>query len=446
MILNGRSYGEETESYIFKPRSFAIPQYEMKGTLEGWKQEVGVYCEGNSRLMLYVIAALSAPFLKITHRQGFGVHLYGTSSVGKTTTLEVASSVFGSKIHTWRTTDNAAETLVLQSNDAPFLIDELGQADAGSAYNMAYMLSNGETKNRANKLGKNGNTAVSFRTVFLSGGEIPFETKFKERQKEKTAGQSVRCIELRADAGCDKGAFNTVHEFGTPDQFVLHLKEAVHRHYGVASEALLHHLTTADHEEIEMKIREDIRFWKERHLEALLKVTETSDGQILRVGENFAFLASIGEYCIDLGILPWNAGSAFEMMGSLFESWIEDRGGTLPHELLQVEKRLRLLIYQESDRFEAEDEDMTFTSRPISKRAGIRLKKKSEEKTYYCIFTDVMDDEVLKGADKKMALSFLIKKEILISPLKDRYTTQVRMKSFGLNSHAGSYKINPNML
>ena len=93
-----------------------------------------------------------------------------------------------------------------------------------------------------------------------------------------------------------------------------------------------------------------------------------------------------------------------------------------------------------------DDEETAFMPHTISNRAGVRLIKKSEKKAYYCIFPDVLEEEVLKGVDKKMARSFLTKKEILISPLKERYTTQIRIKNFGEQVHKWVYKIDPDKM
>lgn len=46
-------------------------------------------------MMLGVAAALSAPLIGLVGADGFGVHLFEQSSAGKTTTANIASSLWG---------------------------------------------------------------------------------------------------------------------------------------------------------------------------------------------------------------------------------------------------------------------------------------------------------------------------------------------------------------
>src|SRR5262245_47511633 len=54
-------------------------------------------CQGNSRLMLAVAASLTAPLIKDTGAEAGGIHFFGPSSIGKTTTGRVAAAMWGSE-------------------------------------------------------------------------------------------------------------------------------------------------------------------------------------------------------------------------------------------------------------------------------------------------------------------------------------------------------------
>lgn len=169
------------------------PVFEQKGCLEEWQKTVGKYVLGNSRLQFGILAALAAPLLKLLEEDNFGVHYFGSSSIGKSITLHVANSVWGKKIHTWRTTDNAAESLARGSNDGLLILDELSQVGGDHADAMSYMLGNGQGKARANRKGE-ARAISEFRLIFLSSGEIGLETKLSESKNNKKlkAGQTVR--------------------------------------------------------------------------------------------------------------------------------------------------------------------------------------------------------------------------------------------------------------
>lgn len=85
-------------------------QIASKGTLEEWKENICRYCENNHILTLALSASISGILLKF---QDFinstMVNLTGKSSIGKTTALQVAASIWGDSnfINQWRTTSNA---------------------------------------------------------------------------------------------------------------------------------------------------------------------------------------------------------------------------------------------------------------------------------------------------------------------------------------------------
>ena len=87
--------------------------YRVSGTLKAW-QGMARLAVGNSRLVFLLSTAFAGPLLQLVGVEGGGVHLVGSSTVGKTTGLKVAGSVWGGGglngyIRTWRATDNALE-------------------------------------------------------------------------------------------------------------------------------------------------------------------------------------------------------------------------------------------------------------------------------------------------------------------------------------------------
>ncbi len=69
----------------------AIPWQEA----EGWRDTVARLAGGNPSMMLGVAVSLSAPLIGLVGADGFGVHLFEQSSAGKTTTQNIASSLWG---------------------------------------------------------------------------------------------------------------------------------------------------------------------------------------------------------------------------------------------------------------------------------------------------------------------------------------------------------------
>ena len=99
---------EAKEKVILQAIAAHFPAYDTSGTLEEWKQNVASLCKGNSRLVFAVSIAFAAPLLHLLDKENGGFHFRGSSSIGKTTALQVAASVWGSKeyMQRWRATTN----------------------------------------------------------------------------------------------------------------------------------------------------------------------------------------------------------------------------------------------------------------------------------------------------------------------------------------------------
>jgi hypothetical protein len=85
--------------------------FRQAGGLDDWREQVGQYCAGNSRLVLAASVAFAAPLLEPLQGENGGWHFTGGSSKGKTTALYVAGSVHGGGgdkgyIRRWRATIN----------------------------------------------------------------------------------------------------------------------------------------------------------------------------------------------------------------------------------------------------------------------------------------------------------------------------------------------------
>jgi uncharacterized protein (DUF927 family) len=85
--------GSIDEQLILQTRAIAPAQ--TSGSLEDWQLEVGAVCASSSRLTFALSAALAAPLLHIAGVENGGFHFRGPSSIGKTTMLKVAASLWG---------------------------------------------------------------------------------------------------------------------------------------------------------------------------------------------------------------------------------------------------------------------------------------------------------------------------------------------------------------
>ena len=300
-VLPDRTYAgpAERETAILQTAG-PPPLYEVKGDRVAWEDEVARPAIGNSRLAFAICTALAGPLLHQLEEESGGFHLAGQSSSGKTTAAELAASVWGSKVHSWRTTDNAAESMAVGASDTLLVLDEMGQADGRTVDVLAYMLSNGSGKNRLGRYATAQQT-LTWRILFLSTGELGLAAKLQESGRRSRAGQSVRVVEISADAGAGHRLFEVIPEpSANADEFARNLKRAAGEHRGHAGRAFLEALVR-ERSEIVARVRHLRRSFVEQHMPA------GCDGQVSRVVGRFGLVAAAGEIAAVMGIVPWDA-------------------------------------------------------------------------------------------------------------------------------------------
>ena len=359
--------------------------------------------------------------------EGGGFHLFGGSSIGKTTALVVAGSVWGggaSGYHqTWRTTDNGLEFIAEAHNDSLLCLDEMGQVDPKHAGEIAYMLANGEGKIRSKQ---DGGIQIrpTWRTIFLSTGEVTLADKMAEDGKVVKAGQETRQADIPADAGADLGLFEDLHGKESAGELAYHLKVASRKFYGTPIEAMLDRLVTQSPEERATLIN-GLKRRKAELVESILPVDP--DGQVRRVAERFALVAVAGELAIDYGIIPAEEGDAASAAENCFFAWLEHRGGAGAQEHKAFVEQVRYYLEKhQTGKFASEDGAHT----PYGELAGYRKTFTSgnhKGETAFAIFPEVFGREVCKGFNPAMVAKVLQERGLLLTSSKGRYARRVRI-------------------
>lgn len=409
--------------------------FRQKGTLEEWQKFVGRLCAGNSRLALAVSTAIAAPLVGPLKAESGGFHFVGQSSSGKTTGLQVAGSVCGGGtsgyIKQWRATDNGLEGVAAAHCDNPLCLDEISQAGAKTVSEVAYMLGNGNGKARAKKDGGT-RKVLKWNLLFLSSGEVTLTDKIEEDGRGKAkAGQTVRVVDIPADAGTGYGLFENLHGCESAEAFARLLKEASRSYYGTAQRAFLR-LLVQDLEGYCQKVRERMRSFEVEHC------PKGADGQVHRVCGRFALIAAAGELATEIGVLPWAAGEATAGAVKCFHAWLGERGGTEAAEVTNGLAQVRRFFQEYGNtRFEdLEDEN----HKVYGKRAGFI--RELDGARVFCVFPEVFRKEVCSGFNVKMICKEL-KKAGILNPGKGQDTKNVRCGAYGQDK---KYVVNFNIL
>jgi len=395
--------------------------YRMAGTLEGWQKTIGLWAQANSRLMFFLSAALSALLLELMGAESWGVNLYGGTSCAKTTTLQVAATVWGSGgltggyVKSWRSTDNGLEGEAEMHNDTALCLDELGQASARTLNEASYMLFNSMGKGRASRNG-DSKPRKRWRTVALSTGEKTLAARMAEEGMRPNPGQSVRLIELPADAGKGLGAFENLHGHASAQEFADTIKSAATQNYGHAGRAFVAKL---------VENKAEITAWLQGWMRSMLKefCSEGATGQVKRGAQHFMLAAAAGELAARLSIVPWKEGEALEAAKKCFSAWIASRGGNeneAEEETRIVGDVKRFLEMHGSSRFQRVDGSMDAVEKTVN-RVGF-VKTESGKTTYYCL-PEAFKNEICKGHDYKLAQRVLAERGMLIKDGKN-YTVK----------------------
>lgn len=242
----------DDESIAFQPEENcpSVQSFTCSGDIKQWQQHIGLYLQGNPYLTFNVCAALAGPLLKLLNMDSCGFHLYGASSLGKTSALQVAVSVWGngadpascssSAIQRWNTTANALEGIASAHSDLLLALDELGTFSGGDFGNTVYNLMGGRGKARMNKSAEL-KALAGWRTVVLSSGEISIQQRIEQDGKTPKAGQLNRFMDIPINNGVIKNTQGMANA-----AFANLLKESCGRFFGVLGPAFVDRLLAQD--------------------------------------------------------------------------------------------------------------------------------------------------------------------------------------------------------
>lgn len=330
-----------SERVIFHSEAGVEANFNQRGTLLQWRQDLARLCIGNSRLAFAVSAAFAGPLLAwAPGTTGGGFHFTGQTSIGKTTGFLIAASVWGkgtekdpdSYIQKWRATSNGLEYQAEQHNDCTMILDELGQMENGDAGATAYMLADGMGKTRGKGMG-GLRPKATWRLIFLSSGEITLAQQMEAVGKKMKGGQEVRLIPIPAEVR-PGSAVEEFHEFDGGHELSTWVQRYAALRYGAAGRAWLEHLV-ANTDTLAFDLRRRME-----EIEAQM-VPGTASGQVRRAGRRFALVAVAGEMATEAGLTDWPAGEAVAAVRACFAAWLDSRGGDGSSEVTSMLRQVR---------------------------------------------------------------------------------------------------------
>ncbi len=317
-----------TETLAFRARnnSPAMAAYSSSGSLGAW-QGVVEQLRWSPLHVFSVCAGLAGPFLTLAGMEGGGVNLYGTSSSGKTTALQLAASVWGrgadpqrnsdesTLMERWNATRNAFELLASAHSGMLLLLDELGSGVDQDIYNLI----GGKGKTRMTESGQAQETRRW--TIFLmSCGESSMQAHIESTQRRRwRTGESIRVLDVPVDALPESVPVS-------PEEKRLSVeaaKEACGRVYGSAGPAFVQALfDELSPDELLQELADQINAsW-----EQLLAEAEAAGRPLLapqkRALERIALVKVIGQWACETGILPYSVEEVVDAVRAIRDAWL----------------------------------------------------------------------------------------------------------------------------
>ena len=398
-VLPDETYGASDETimyYSLRP----VNAFRTGGLLEDWKVMASL-CVGNVFLEFAICVAFSGPLLREAGIEGGGLSFEGGSSSGKTTALQVCASIWGGLEHvrSWRTTDNALESVAALLNDNVLILDEVGQVNPTVLSEVAYMLANGQSKGRAGRDGR-ARSGLSWRLIFLSSGEVGLSDKLSERGLKARAGQEVRFVGIPVD----KSMVKSLHGLPSAAALVDRLKALSRENYGLAGREFLKWLC--------LRLKEVGECIHKEIPEIVNRLCpKEADSQVRRVAARFALVYEAGKEAQKAGLLPPEMDVKAAVQ-ACFNGWLTTRGSSEAAEDLEVISTIRLFIEQHgTSRFQ----DVSTLNTPydnVRDRCGFR--DKNNHPGEYWFLPESFRKEVLKGFSVQRACKVLREKGWLL--------------------------------
>ncbi len=378
--------------------------YEARGTADEWREGPAKMASGHALSVLAISAALAGPLLGLAGIEGGGVHFFGQSSIGKTTLLQLAASVWGRGgtpgfVRSWRATSNGLEGAAASATDTALILDEVGQVEAREMAAALYSLANGAGKARAARDGAL-REPKTWRVLTISSGEVPVDAKLiEDRGRKPRPGQLVRMLDIPVSRPF--GAFDHAGPDGEAALLAKACKQAALSAYGTAGPEFVRRLIA------DGATGDDVRSMVSGFVTA--EAPRGADGQVDRAAQRLGLLAAAGELATAFGLTVWDKGEARAAAAWALKQWIETRGGIEPAEVRQAIDQVRHVIEAHGEsRFQSLDD---LDAKPVNSRLGWRKGAGAEREWW--VPPQIWKAEICNGLDPQFVARLLAERGIL---------------------------------
>jgi phage pi2 protein 07 len=398
---------------------------DKQDTLNLWKMNVAPFALHSSRIMLALCCGFSGFLLKLSGMEGGGFHLWGMSSIGKTSSAYMLASLAGSPkdiVVLWNNTDKGLEEIAVAHNDSYLVLDESKLLDkdvlaaAKIMQHRVYTLSGGKGKTRSAIY---ENNVAEWQVSIFSTGECSLQQLADSGNIERLEGENVRVIDVHADAGAEMGIFESLPDSVNSSNELVHvIKDATHRYYGSAKPAFLKHLVAYiqdDRESMKRKLEKGIEFFLNKH-----KVDRNSGIQV-RIAKRFAIAYVAGSMAVKYGVLPFTKQEVMKGISTCYQDSLKAvlSEPEITKPLMGNSLNAIIDFCKKGDLLNLIGNDL-ITQTAIKKSPIIIHKVKG--RTVYAVDKDLVHN-CLPKSQRKGILMLLTKQGVLLSDANKEYST-----------------------
>ncbi len=324
-----REDGHSAKQYRYRLRK-QLGQLSSRDSLEAWKRNVAEPVRQFPIMVFSILAMLTNVLINLLQKPSTIVHVYGLSSVGKTTLAMLAQSTVGratdpsedgsSAIRKWHNTFNALISLIEMHHGMGLVLDELGSFTGKNFSSLMYAMTNGQSKGRCEKDGSLIEAQNTAALCIFSTGEMSSDDFLRKLRDSVNSGARVRMlnIEILQDDARLPGEI-----LAQAKARIDQLKAACGQYYGTALPALAQGLLNLpeaiSHEALQQLARDRVNECAGR-LESL--VNGATESPLIRRGlDFFAMTLATGLYGIELGVLPFTESEVFDAVVEGANRW-----------------------------------------------------------------------------------------------------------------------------
>jgi putative DNA primase/helicase len=285
------------------------PRPGRAGTLEGW-QAVLPEIACSSRMLFAVCLGFAAPLVRPAAIEPGGVHLFGRTTTGKSTSGFCASSVYGDPrtfATDWNGTALGIEETSPLFNDLVWSIDDLSKFKgtnrelAAVIQAVSYGVTAGRSRRRSviapSPLGQD------WCTLIISSGEESLSAVAARAGRPRKGGEGVRMADIDAGAGRGWGVFERLPKGrNSLAEALTAIRQGLSENHGEAGARFVELLAIdleRDREGVLEKLHERMVYWRRK-----AGLDGSSPAPQLRHARLFELAYAAGRLATNYGILP----------------------------------------------------------------------------------------------------------------------------------------------